>query len=438
MDPTSIKVRVEEIKQCSKLSLMGHTGYLIPFHYDRDLRFNPMRCLPQHPNGMRFCAFDSHGTLMATNEYFSIGGGFVVNQRTRVSHGDNAFYKCHSPDQPLPSAADSEDRVKQDCLSAAIPFTNAADLIDKCRHRNLSIGQLVLENELHWQPDQRLVRDGILRVWRAMSESIQNGIHASSADQFLPGDLRVRRRAPGIWKKLSSATTFDGGQSGRRLPALDWLSLYAIAVNEENAAGGRVVTAPTNGAAGIIPAVLKYYLDFLSPYQSVGSGGSRDLFDGCKGNSSFLSTEQSAEVVEFLLTAAAIGMLYKRGSSISAAEVGCQGEIGVACSMASAALCAVMGGTLEQVENAAEIGMEHNLGLTCDPVGGMVQIPCIERNALGAVKAVTAAQLSLNGDGVHRVSLDQVIETMRQTGHDMQAKYKETSLGGLAVNVPLC
>jgi iron-sulfur-dependent L-serine dehydratase single chain form len=408
IDPKSINRRIDLIKQCGSLSLMGK--HSVQFAIPRDLRFRRHQCLPQHPNGMRFCAFDTDGNLLATNEYFSIGGGFVVNERTRLSHGDNAFYKpehVNAEDQPQPH--DSDDRVKQDQLSAAIPFTNAADLIEKCRQRQLSIAQLVLENELHWQPDRQQVRNGVLRLWQVMAESIRNGIDATG-QQYLPGELRVKRRAPGIYEKLKLANGSD------RLTALDWLSLYAIAVNEENAAGGRVVTAPTNGAAGIIPAVLKYYLEFLCPNQQMGDH----------------------KIVEFLLTAAAIGMLYKRGSSISAAEVGCQGEIGVACSMASAGLCAVMGGTLDQVENAAEIGMEHNLGLTCDPVGGMVQIPCIERNALGAVKAVTAAQLSLNGDGTHRVSLDQVIETMRQTGHDMQVKYKETSLGGLAVNVPLC
>lgn len=422
---------------------------------------------------MRFSVFDESSTLLATNEYFSIGGGFVVNARTRVSHGENVYYRDgrvdgsnfannQASDDHQQHAIDA-NRMAQDQVTAAIPFTNAEDLLRVCERRNMTIAQVVFKNELQWRSADQ-VRKGISNLWQVMNTCIMNGMHSS--DEFLPGSLRVRRRAPILYRRLMQSTVVRSSgvhddtlaisdqkqkQSKpiqddravassedspnesepvqqllpspssksyrRRLPALDWLSLYAIAVNEENAAGGRVVTSPTNGAAGVIPAVLKYYLEFIStthPHQ------------------------QSNEIIEFLLTSAAIGMLYKRGSSISAAEVGCQGEVGVACSMAAAGLAAVMGGTVEQIENAAEIGMEHNLGLTCDPVGGLVQIPCIERNALGAVKAVTAAQLALHGDGIHRVSLDQVIETMRQTGIDMQAKYKETSLGGLAVNVPLC
>ncbi|KAG1252538.1 hypothetical protein G6F68_011741 [Rhizopus microsporus] len=313
----------------------------------------------------------------------------------------------------------------------------------------MTIAQVVFENELKWSTPEA-IREKLLRIWNTMDDSIRNGVMASP-DDHLPGPLKVRRRAPRLYSKLLKGlygtpmnTTTTGYQNNRIsadgsqltdtansqyplslsflpkrprkrfvLPALDYLSVYAIAVNEENACGGRVVTAPTNGAAGTIPAVLKYYLEFISE-------------------------NPERDVMEFLLTTSAIGMLFKRGASISAAEVGCQGEVGVACSMAAAGFTAVMGGTVDQVENAAEIGMEHNLGLTCDPIGGLVQVPCIERNALAAVKAIAAAQLALNGEGDHRVSLDQVIETMRQTGHDMMSKYKETSQGGLAVNVPLC
>ncbi|KAJ3016634.1 UNVERIFIED_CONTAM: hypothetical protein HDU68_012109 [Siphonaria sp. JEL0065] len=336
-----------------------------------------------------------------------------------------------------------------------LPFTNAQSLLEVCQRENMSIAEVVFRNELQWR-DAEDVKRRTLNLWNVMDSSIVNGI--TSAEEYLPGKLRVKRRAPFLHRKLVAGFADYAGLSlgpkhrpqigngnglengngksekqseltlaykdlarvpkemKRHLPALDWISMYALAVNEENAAGGRVVTAPTNGAAGTIPAVLKYYLEFICP-----------------------SPEQAErDILEFLFTAAAIGMLYKRGASISAAEMGCQGEVGVACSMAAGAFAAVMGGTVEQVENAAEIGMEHNLGLTCDPPEGLVVIPCIERNALAAVKAITAAQLSLNGDGSHRVHLDQVIATMRQTGMDMMTKYKETSQGGLAVNVPVC
>ncbi|KAK9718808.1 hypothetical protein K7432_005229 [Basidiobolus ranarum] len=397
---------------------------------------------------MRFTVFDENGDMLATNEYFSIGGGFVVNEATHVAHGQNVYFKDVKESSSM--VAGDDERKNQDLVIAALPFTNAEDLLEVCRKQNMTVAQVVYENELQWRTPEE-IKAQLFAIWNTMDFSIKNG--CLSNEEYLPGRLSAKRRAPSLYKKLlrglynnnsvgyssssiasepskeesltanTENSTSETGLSRvylpRRtpkrlsLPALDYLSVYAIAVNEENAAGGRVVTAPTNGASGVIPAVLKYYLEFISD-------------------------DPEKDVMEFLLTSAAIGMLYKRGASISAAEVGCQGEVGVACSMSAAGFAAVMGGTVEQVENAAEIGMEHNLGLTCDPIDGLVQIPCIERNALGAVKAVTAAQLALNGDGLHRVTLDQVIESMRQTGLDMQSKYKETSQGGLAVNVPVC
>ncbi|KAG0765886.1 hypothetical protein G6F57_004749 [Rhizopus arrhizus] len=402
------------------------------------------RTLPQHPNGLRFCAYDKNVNMIATNEYFSIGGGFVVNQKTQMDHGENVYYKRTTQKNDV-----IEGRSEQDIVAVSLPFRDAQELLNVCKRENMTIAQVVFENELKWSSPEA-IREKLLKIWNTMDDSIRNGVMASPNDH-LPGPLKVKRRAPRLYNKLLTGlygtpvnaaseytrTSIESSPSAQLtktnycqyplafsflpkkprkkvvLPALDYLSVYAIAVNEENACGGRVVTAPTNGAAGTIPAVLKYYLEFISE-----------------------SPEK--DVMEFLLTTAAVGMLFKRGASISAAEVGCQGEVGVACSMAAAGFTAVMGGTVDQVENAAEIGMEHNLGLTCDPIGGLVQVPCIERNALAAVKAIAAAQLALNGEGDHRVSLDQVIETMRQTGHDMMSKYKETSQGGLAVNVPLC
>ncbi|KAF8922781.1 hypothetical protein BGZ58_003795 [Dissophora ornata] len=445
VETSTIQSRLKAIDEHKALTLDSTNR--IQFDPAKDLVFHYFESLPQHPNGMRFCAFDNNGDLLATNEYFSIGGGFVVNERTQLAHGENVFYKddqgttAHHKVVP-------QTRKSQDLATAALPFTNATELLELCKRENMTIAQVVLENELRWRSMEE-IKEKTFAIWNTMDNAIKNG--CLSSDEMLPGRLQVRRRAPGLYKKLLKGlysttplykdTNVGGSKSGLlgggkgltsqvsergidkvlpkravkrlMLPALDYLSVYAIAVNEENAAGGRVVTAPTNGAAGVIPAVLKYYLEFISD-----------------------NPEQ--DIMEFILTTAAIGMLYKRGASISAAEMGCQGEVGVACSMASAGFAAVMGGTVQQVENAAEIGMEHNLGLTCDPIDGLVQIPCIERNALGAVKAVTAAQLALNGDGHHRVTLDQVIETMRQTGNDMQAKYKETSQGGLSVCVPVC
>ncbi|TPX61827.1 L-serine ammonia-lyase [Powellomyces hirtus] len=456
VDAPSIPGRCRTIAETSSLNLNG--THAIDFHPSRDLIFHPDASLPQHPNGMRFLALDQTADLVACNEYFSIGGGFVVNEKTRVAHGENVYYMAYDTKDV------EEGRKSQDVAvtTAALPFKNGLQLLDVCKREEMSIAQVVWENERRWRSVSD-IRDRTKAIWDVMDKSIENGCLAGD-NEVLPGGLKVPRRAPGLYRKLQRGF-FGGPKVGmprssdskapvqattsrtqaisqyqkdgiellkkrrrKRMvsPALDFLSAYAIAVNEENAAGGRVVTAPTNGAAGVIPAVLKYYLEFFSDEASSSYASSHDygLIE--------------SDVTEFLFTASAIGMLYKRGASISAAEMGCQGEVGVACSMAAAAFAAVMGGSVEQVENAAEIAMEHNLGLTCDPVGGLVQIPCIERNALGAVKAVTAAQLALNGDGRHHVSLDNVIETMRQTGHDMMSKYKETSQGGLAVNVPMC
>ncbi|KAG0198547.1 hypothetical protein BGX28_007996 [Mortierella sp. GBA30] len=442
VETSTIQSRLKAIDEHKALTLDSTNR--IKFDPTKDLVFHYFESLPQHPNGMRFCAFDEKGDLLATNEYFSIGGGFVVNERTQLAHGENVFYKNEQDKDTKSNKVIPQTRRNQDLATAALPFSNATELLELCHRENMTIAQVVYENELRWRSAEE-IKEKTFAIWNTMDNAIKNG--CLSSEEMLPGRLRVRRRAPGLYKKLlkglytttplyKDTQMFSGSKDGNgliqqipergidkilpkrsvkrlMLPALDYLSVYAIAVNEENAAGGRVVTAPTNGAAGVIPAVLKYYLEFISD-----------------------NPEQ--DIMEFILTTAAIGMLYKRGASISAAEMGCQGEVGVACSMASAGFAAVMGGTVQQVENAAEIGMEHNLGLTCDPIDGLVQIPCIERNALGAVKAVTAAQLALNGDGHHRVTLDQVIETMRQTGNDMQAKYKETSQGGLSVCVPVC
>ena len=344
---------------------------------------NKRQKLPHHTNGMRFTAFDAAGQVLATQDYYSVGGGFVVNQDEAAS-----------------------DRIVADTTPLPHPFASGDELLRRTESGGLSIAQLMLENERVWRSDAQIA-DGLRALWEAMQACVARGIRAEGT---LPGGLNVPRRAPALHRELSARP-----EAAMRDPltVLDWVNLYALAVNEENAAGGRVVTAPTNGAAGIIPAVLHYY----------------DRF--CPG-----SSEQG--MFDFLLTAAAVGILYKENASISGAEVGCQGEVGVACSMAAAGLTAALGGTPGQVENAAEIGMEHNLGLTCDPIGGLVQIPCIERNAMGSVKAINASRMALRGDGQHKVSLDKVIRTMRQTGRDMQDKYKETSRGGLAVNVIEC
>ncbi|RPH98537.1 MAG: L-serine ammonia-lyase [Lysobacterales bacterium] len=379
VDPDRIEPMLEVIRGEAQIRLLGR--HPVRFDEKSDLLFRKREKLPHHPNGMRFEALDADGGVLEGREYYSVGGGFVINQ-------DKA----------------SEDRIVADATELPYPFANGDELLALCARRELRIGQLMMANESCWRPAAE-VRSGLLTIRRAMRDCMERGYRHEG---FLPGGLRVVRRAPLLHRELSRQTADPDP-----LAALDWVNLYALAVNEENAAGGRVVTAPTNGAAGVIPAVLQYYEDFVP-----GAGE-----DG---------------VVEFLLTAGAIGILYLQNASISGAEVGCQGEVGVACSMAAGGLTAAMGGNMSQVENAAEIGMEHNLGLTCDPVGGLVQIPCIERNAMAAVKAINAQRMALRGDGKHRVSLDKVIKTMRETGADMKSHYKETSRGGLAVNVIEC
>lgn len=381
VNPDAIGRLVAEIRSRQELRLAGRRA--IPFHEDADLLFHMRESLPQHPNGMRLSAFTSPSELLAAETFFSVGGGFVVREGEEAS-----------------DAAAGE-------RGPALPFafSSAAELLAKGREARLSIAEMMFQNEQAWRSPAE-INAGLDRIWAVMEQCIERGCRAEG---ILPGGLNVRRRASRVFQTLQSKAAAVDPMS-----ALDWVSLFALAVNEENAAGGRVMTAPTNGAAGVIPAVLAYYRRFLPGADAQG-------------------------VRTFLLTAAAVGMLYKRNASLSAAEMGCQGEVGVACSMAAAGLAAVMGGSNEQIENAAEIGMEHNLGLTCDPIGGLVQVPCIERNTMGAAKAINAARLAvLHGDGTHRVPLDRVIETMRQTGIDMQAKYKETSLGGLAVNVVNC
>ena len=381
VDPDAIPGLLERIRGEGSIRLAP--GHAIAFDEKRDLVMNKRQKLPFHTNGMRFTAYADDGAVVATRDYYSVGGGFVVN-----------------PDEA------AEDRIVPDDTPLPYPFSSGEELLQRCADSGLSIARVMFANELAWR-SEREIHDGLRAIWNAMQACVARGIRA---DGTLPGGLHVVRRAPGLYRELSSKP-----EAAMRDPltTLDWVNLYALAVNEENAAGGRVVTAPTNGAAGIIPAVLHYY----------------DRF--CPG-----SSEQG--VFDFLLTAAAIGILYKENASISGAEVGCQGEVGVACSMAAAGLAAALGASPGQVENAAEIGMEHNLGLTCDPIGGLVQIPCIERNAMGAVKAINAVRMAMRGDGQHKVSLDKVIRTMRDTGRDMQDKYKETSRGGLAVNVIEC
>ena len=375
IDTDSIEPRLQRIRETGKLRLLGN--HEIEFDEPMDLLLHKDQVLPRHSNGMRFTALDGEQHKLLSEEFYSIGGGFVVR-------GD-------------------EDHAMANAPGAPYPFESAQELLAQCRKHSLTVHELMLENEKAWRGESE-VRDGLLNIWAVMQACVDHGINAEGE---LPGGLKVRRRAAKLHQQLLRES------KGQLLDAMDWVNLWALAVNEENAAGGRVVTAPTNGAAGIIPAVGHYYRRFVEDADDEG-------------------------ILRYLLTAAAIAMLYKKNASISGAEMGCQGEVGVACSMAAGGLVAAMNGTFGQVENAAEIGMEHNLGLTCDPVGGLVQIPCIERNAMGSVKAINAARLALRGDGEHRVSLDQVISTMRQTGHDMRSIYKETSLGGLAVNVPEC
>ena len=381
IDPDAIDGRLARIRESRKLCLLGM--HPVDFNEKIDLVFLRRQSLPFHPNGMRLIAFDEEGTELVNRAYYSVGGGFVVNEE-----------------------AAGADRIVQDNTELPFPFRNGDQLLTQCAVNELSISRLMLENEKAWRSEAE-TRNGLLHIWKVMQACVRRGCEVEGV---LPGGMKVRRRAVELYRSLSSAP-----EAALRDPltTMDWVNLYALAVNEENAAGGRIVTAPTNGAAGIIPAVLHYYYRFVPGANEDG-------------------------VVRFLLTAAAIGILFKENASISGAEVGCQGEVGVACSMAAGALAEVLGGTPEQVENAAEIGMEHNLGLTCDPVGGLVQVPCIERNAMGAIKAINAARMALRGDGKHFVSLDKVIKTMRDTGRDMKDKYKETSRGGLAVNVVEC
>jgi L-serine dehydratase len=381
IDPDAIPAALERIRGSGRVRLLGR--HEIGFDEKRDLVFNKRQKLPFHTNGMRFSAYDASGAEIASRDYYSVGGGFVVNQ-------DEA----------------AEDRIVADTTRVKYPFDSGDELIATCRREGITIAELMYANEQSWRTRGE-IDAGLDRIWEAMQACVARGIRSPGT---LPGGLHVARRAPLLYAELQARPE---AASEDPLTTLDWVNLYALAVNEENAAGGRVVTAPTNGAAGIVPAVLHYYQRFS---RNPSDQGIRD----------------------FLLTAAAIGILYKENASISGAEVGCQGEVGVACSMAAGGLTAALGGDPDRVENAAEIGMEHNLGLTCDPIGGLVQIPCIERNAMGAVKAINASRMAMRGDGKHKVSLDKVIKTMRDTGRDMRDKYKETSRGGLAVNVIEC
>ncbi|WP_060484599.1 L-serine ammonia-lyase [Pseudomonas sp. NBRC 111123] len=380
IDPATIEPRIHQLLQEQCLMLDG--SHPLPFQYDRDMLLLD-ESLPYHPNAMTLEAVGGQGSLLQQT-YYSIGGGFIVEQG--------------EIDAP---------QAEANAVNLPYEFSSGAELLALCKANNLSVGQLMLANECAWRPEAQ-VREGLLKIWAAMRDCVDNGLRNEG---ILPGGLNVKRRAARLHRALQEA-----GQPnviGSTLSAMEWVNLFALAVNEENAAGGRMVTAPTNGAAGIIPAVLHYYMKF-NP-------------SACDD-----------DVVAFLLAAAAVGILCKKNASISGAEVGCQGEVGSACSMAAAGLAEVLGATPAQLENAAEIALEHNLGLTCDPVGGLVQVPCIERNAIAAVKAINAVQMALRGDGEHFISLDRVIRTMRDTGADMHANYKETSRGGLAVAFVEC
>jgi L-serine dehydratase len=380
IDPNYVIPRTEEVRKTHLLNLSGKKE--IAFDEPNDLIFHMDKQLPYHPNGMRFTIFNEEGVELFSDVYYSVGGGFIVDH----------------------FSASQDAHIVENSHSVPFPFHTAEELLKHCQKHKFSISQLMMENEKSWRTEAE-VREGLLKIWQVMKECINRGCQE---DGVLPGGLNVRRRAKSLFRYLS-----DPGRLHNPAEIMEWVSLWALAVNEENAAGGRVVTAPTNGAAGVIPAVMHYYTNFHPDPTDEG-------------------------IITFFLVSGAVGILYKLGASISAAEMGCMGEVGVACSMAAAGLAATYGASNEQIENAAEIGMEHNLGLTCDPIKGLVQIPCIERNTMGAVKAINASQLALRGDGIHRVSLDQVIATMRETGNNMKAIYKETSLGGLAVNVPEC
>jgi len=389
-EPDSVDIEqvpglLEAIRAQRRVALNGL--HEIAFDEPADLVMHRRETLPFHANGMRFTAFDAGGRELQNRVYYSVGGGFVVSDEVAA---DGSKQKVVAPDTTV----------------LPYPFHSGDDLLRLTSEHGIGIAELMRRNERHWRTDDE-VHAGLMRIWKVMQECVLRGCRTEG---ILPGGFKVKRRAAQLYRDL---TVNPEAAMRDPLMVMDWVNLYALAVNEENAAGGRVVTAPTNGAAGIVPAVLHYYTRFVPGASDRG-------------------------VVDFMLTAAAIGILYKENASISGAEVGCQGEVGVACSMAAAGLAAVMGGTPEQVENAAEIGMEHHLGLTCDPVGGLVQIPCIERNAIASVKAINAARMAMRGDGTHHVSLDKVIKTMRETGADMQTKYKETARGGLAVNIVEC
>jgi L-serine dehydratase len=380
VDVDAVPGLIKQARALQSISLLAARP--IAFREKEHVLMYRREAMAEHPNGMQFSAFDAAGAVLRQVKYLSVGGGFVVTVGAR------------------------NDQVLTAYQQVPYPFTSGDQLLALCRQHGLTLSELMWANERTWRTDAE-IRSQLLYLWRVMRECVQRGL---THEGTLPGPFRVQRRAPILAAQLRARAERVLSDP---LSVLDWVNVYAFAVNEENAAGGRVVTAPTNGAAGVIPAVLHYYDKFIANATDEG-------------------------VIEFLMTAAAIGILYKLNASISGAEVGCQGEVGVACSMAAAGLAAVMGGSPEQVENAAEIGMEHNLGLTCDPIGGLVQVPCIERNAMGAVKALNAARMALQGDGQHVVSLDKVIKTMRETGADMKTKYKETSRGGLAVNIVEC
>ncbi|MFL1464931.1 L-serine ammonia-lyase [Marinobacter sp. DUT-3] len=382
IDPDTMPDRLDRIRHCGTLALAGR--WPVRFREKTDLVYFRRKSLPGHPNGMICIAFDELGRSLLEKTYYSVGGGFVVDGN-----------------------AGGTLTIREDTTRLPYPFSSGRELLALCREHDMTIADIMFANEQAWRTPEQ-IRDGILELWQVMRACVQNGIRHEGE---LPGGLKVRRRAAALYRSLMDKERVD--LISPSLSALDWVNLYALAVNEENAAGGRIVTAPTNGAAGIIPAVLHYYVEFCPQASDDG-------------------------VVRFMLTAGAIGALFKENASISGAEVGCQGEVGSACAMAAAGLAAATGGSPEQVENAAEIGMEHHLGMTCDPIGGLVQIPCIERNAMASVKAIDAAIMALRGDGKHYVSLDKVLVTMRETGRDMLDKYKETARGGLAVNIIEC
>ncbi|MEM6545325.1 MAG: L-serine ammonia-lyase [Pseudomonadota bacterium] len=378
VDTARVSQRIAQVRNGGRLKLLSR--HEIDFSYRDDLVMH-REALSYHANGMRFAAHDESSGILLERVFYSVGGGFVVDEH----------------------AASEEELIIDDPTTLPFPFSTGAELLAQTRESGLSISTLMLENEKAWRPETE-VREKLLELWTVMNACIENGCRTEG---IMPGGLKVKRRAAQLHRQLKGNRSDLHDAS---LNTMDWVTLYALAVNEENASGGRIVTAPTNGAAGIIPAVLKYFVDH------------------CSG-------ADEEDICRFLLTAGAIGILYKINASISGAEVGCQGEVGSACSMAAGGLAEVLGGTPAQVENAAEIAMEHNLGLTCDPIGGLVQVPCIERNAMGAIKSISGARMALRGSGEHFVSLDQVIRTMRDTGRDMQDKYKETARGGLAVNV---